>query len=76
MKPNPIDFDQVVVEFKRLDDTGNIGVIVTVAVVFLCYLIVLVGARKADKEDARNVSTFDNIMDIPYKRNVNEIYES
>ncbi|XP_068742451.1 polycystin-1-like protein 2 [Montipora capricornis] len=54
VKPNPIDFDQVVVEFKRLDDTGNIGVIVTVVVVFLCYLIVFVGARKADKEDARN----------------------
>ena len=57
-KPNPIDFDRVVVEFMRLHDTGNIAVIVTVSMVFLFYLIVLVGARKADKQDLKNVSMF------------------
>ena len=56
MKPNPIDFDKVLVEFKRLGETGNVSVIVTVAVVVLCYIVVLVIVRKADKEDARNVS--------------------
>ena len=58
MKPNPIDFDQVLVEFNRLGDTGNVAVIVTVAVVILCYVIVVVIVRKADKEDVRNVSIY------------------
>ena len=57
MKPNPIDFDQVLVEFKGLADTGNVAVIVTVAVVYLCYVFVIVFVRKADQEDNRNVST-------------------
>ena len=61
VKPNPIDFDQVVVEFIRLHDTGNIAVIVTISVVFVFYLIVLVGARKADKKDLKNVSIFDDV---------------
>ena len=58
VKPNPIDFDQVLVEFKRLADTGNVAVIVTVAVVFLCYVFVIVFVRKADQQDTRNVSTY------------------
>ena len=58
MKPNPIDFDRVFIEFRRLGDSGNVAVIVTVAVVVLCYFIVLVIVRRTDKEDARNVSTF------------------
>ena len=58
VKPNPIDFDQVLVEFKRLADTGNVAVIVTVAVVFMCYVFVIVFVRKADQQDARNVSTY------------------
>ena len=56
MKPNRIDFDQVLVEFKRLGDTGNVAVMVTVTLVFLCYLIVVVIVRKADRQDLRNVS--------------------
>ena len=42
-------------EFKNLGDTGNVAVIVTVAVVFLCYIVVLVIVRRADVEDTRNV---------------------
>ena len=56
MKPNPINFDKVLVEFKNLGETGNIAVIVTVVVVFLCYIIVLVIVWKSDREEARNVS--------------------
>ena len=56
VKPNPIDFDKVLVEFKNLVDTGNVAVIVTIAVVLLFYAIVLVIVRKADREDTRNVS--------------------
>ena len=58
MKPNPIEFDQVLVKFIRLGDTGNVAVIVTVAVVILCYVIVVVIVRKEDKEDVRNVSIY------------------
>ena len=53
-----MDFDQVLVEFKRLADTGNVAVIVTVSVVFLCYVFVIVFVRKADQQDTRNVSTY------------------
>ena len=44
-------------EFKNLGDTGNVAVIVTVAVVLLCYVVVLVIVRRADVEDTRNVRT-------------------
>ncbi|KAL9967119.1 hypothetical protein ACROYT_G025287 [Oculina patagonica] len=53
-KPNPIDFDKVLVEFKNVEQTGNVAVIVTVAVVLVLYFTVLVVAGKADKADARN----------------------
>jgi len=55
-KPSPIDFDEVSVEFKNLQETGNVAVIVTFSVVLLCYIVVLLIVRKADKKDARNVS--------------------
>jgi len=56
IKPNPIDFDKVSVEFKDLQETGNVAVIVMISVILLCYIVVLVIVRKADKKDARNVS--------------------
>ena len=56
VKPNPIDFDKVLVEFKKLPETGNTAVIVTVAIVFMCYIIALVIFRKTDKQDSRHVS--------------------
>ena len=57
IKPNPIDFDKVSVEFKKLEETGNVAVIVTTSVVLLCYIVVLLIVRKADEKEARNVST-------------------
>ena len=48
--------DKVLVEFQRLSETGNIAVIVAIAVVLLCYVAVLVIVRKFDMEDAKNVS--------------------
>ena len=56
MEPNPIDFDKVLVEFQQLLETGNIAVIVVIAVILLCYVTVLVIVRKFDEEDAKNVS--------------------
>ena len=60
IKPNPIDFDKVLVEFKSLQETGNVAVIVTISVVLLCFIVVQVIVRKADKKDARNVSNDDD----------------
>lgn len=57
VEPNPIDFGKVLVEFKNIGETGNVAVIVTVAVVLLCYIVVLVIVRRADAEDTRNVRT-------------------
>ena len=56
VEPNPIDFDKVLVEFQQLSETGNIAVIVAIAVVLLCYMTVLVVVRKFDNGDAKNVS--------------------
>ena len=51
MEPNPIDFDKVLVEFQQFSETGNIAVIVVIAVILSCYVTVLVIVRKFDEED-------------------------
>ena len=56
VEPNPIDFDKVLVEFQQLSETGNIAVIVVIALILLSYVTVLVIVRKFDEEDAKNVS--------------------
>ena len=56
VEPNPIDFDKVLVEFQQLSETGNMAVIVVIAVILLSYVTVLVIVRKFDEEDAKNVS--------------------
>ena len=57
VKPNPIDLDKVQVQIQKLPESGNITVILAVALVFLSYVIVLVIVRKADIEDSKNVSS-------------------
>ena len=59
IKPNPIDFDKVTVGFKSLQETGNVAVIVAISAVLLCFVVVQVIVRRADKKDARNVSNGD-----------------
>ena len=56
VEPNPINFDKVLVEFQQLSETGNIAVIVVIAVILLCYVTVIIIVRKFDEEDAKNVS--------------------
>ena len=65
IKPNPIDFDKVLVEFKSLQETGNVAVIVTISVVLLSFIIVQVIVRKADKKIATNVSNDDDTL-LPF----------
>lgn len=57
VKPNPIDFDKVQVQIQKLPESGNITVILAVALVFLSYVIVLVIVRKTDIEDSKIVSS-------------------
>ena len=45
-------------EFKKIEETGNVAVIVTVVVAFMVYFVVLVVARRADRKDALRVSFF------------------
>ena len=56
MEPNPIDFATVLVELKRLGETGNVAVLTAILVALLLYLIVAVFARRSDKRDAKKVS--------------------
>ena len=56
VEPNRIDFDKVSIEFQQLSETGNIAVIVVIAVILLCYVTVIIIVRKFDEEDAKNVS--------------------
>ena len=58
MAPNPIDFDQVFTELKRLSETGNVSVIIAVSCVFGLYLLLLFWARKVDKRDLLKVDGF------------------
>ena len=39
-------------EFKKIDETGNVAVIVTIAVVFMTYFVVVIIVRPADRRHA------------------------
>ena len=54
--PSPIDFDKVVTELTRIDESGNISVLVTITSVFLVYFGVLFFARRADRRDETKVT--------------------
>lgn len=53
--PNPIDFDKVFAEFGNLSESGNVAVLVTIVLFFLLYFVLLVFARRADKQDEDQV---------------------
>ena len=44
-------------QIQKLPESGNITVILAMALVFLSYVIVLVIVRKTDIEDSKNVSS-------------------
>ena len=66
MTPNTIDFDQVQLGFKSINDPGDVPVIVAVSVVFLLYLIAVVFARRADKRDLEKVW----LLKLIFKNNI------
>lgn len=53
--PNPIDMDKVFKELRRLDETGNFGVLLTIIFVFLMYVVAIVLATRADRKDQAKV---------------------
>ncbi|XP_022808988.1 polycystic kidney disease protein 1-like 2 [Stylophora pistillata] len=53
--PNPIDFDKVLTEFTRLEETENYVVLATVCSIFGVYVLVMIWARKADLKDERKL---------------------
>ncbi|EDO31496.1 predicted protein, partial [Nematostella vectensis] len=53
--PNPIDFDVVLLELGRLDQTGNVAVLSTILVFLLLYAVIAVFAWRADRRDKRKV---------------------
>ena len=54
--PNPIDFDKVWDEFRRLGQTGNYVVLATVCSMLGLYVVGLIFARRADKKDLSKVN--------------------
>ena len=58
--PNKIDFSKVTKEVSRLGETGNIFVLCTVCVIFGCYVIGLLVARRADSQDKMKVNYVSN----------------
>ena len=66
MTPNTIDFDQVQLGFKSINNPGDVPVIVAVSLVFLLYSIAVVFARRADKRDLEKV----RLLNMNYMNNV------
>ena len=64
VKPNPIDLDKVQVQIQKLPESGNITVILAMALVFLSYVIVLVIVI----EDSKNVSSEHILYYVELKR--------
>ena len=61
MMPNKLDFDVVFYELTRLHETGNVAVLVTIIAVLLLYFLVVVFARKYDRQDKAKVCKRQNL---------------
>ena len=57
MAPTPIDFDKVFAELAGVPDSGYIAVMIAISCVFGLYLVLLMWARKNDKQDFMKVRT-------------------
>ena len=55
MAPTPIDFDKVFIQLASVPDSGYIAVILAISCVFGLYLVLLMWARKNDKQDLMKV---------------------
>ena len=55
MAPTPIDFDKVFTELGGVPDSGYPAVMIAISCVFGLYLVLLMWARKNDKQDLMKV---------------------
>ena len=55
MSPTPIDFDKVFTELGGVPDSGYPAVMIAISCVFGLYLVLLMWARKNDKQDLMKV---------------------
>ena len=53
--PNRLDFDIIFFELTHLHKTGNVAVLATIISVLLLYVLVVVFARKYDRQDKAKV---------------------
>lgn len=56
VSPNPIDLNVVFKELMRLDETGNISVLLTLIFMFALYVLAIILARRADRKDHEKVT--------------------
>lgn len=56
VSPNPIDLNVVFKELMRLDETGNISVLLTIIFMFALYVLAIILARRADRKDHDKVT--------------------
>ena len=54
MAPNKIDFDKVIADIVHLPPENTV-VLSTVCLIFVCYAVGLIFARRADNRDKRKV---------------------
>ena len=57
VESNPIDFDKVWLEFGNIGETKNYVVLSTVCTIWMLYILFIILARRADKDDQAKVST-------------------
>ena len=55
MAPTPIDFDKVFIQLASVPDSGYIAVMIAISCAFGLYLVLLMWARKNDKQDLMKV---------------------
>lgn len=56
VSPNPIDLNVVFKELMRLDETGNISVLLTIIFMFALYVLAIILARRTDRKDHEKVT--------------------
>lgn len=56
VSPNPIDLNVVFKELMRLDETGNVSVLLTIIFMFALYVLAIILARRADRKDHEKVT--------------------
>lgn len=56
VSPKPIDLNVVFKELMRLDETGNISVLLTIIFMFALYVLAIILARRADRKDHEKVT--------------------